>query len=526
MNRLYNDYNIKWRVAIYARLSKEDEKNNLSESIENQIKFLKAIVNEQKWTLINTYFDDGYTGTNFERPGFQKVLKDIESGLVNLVITKDLSRLGRDHIGVGMYVEKYFPTKMVRYIAVNDNIDTFDQYNSNNDMTPFKSVINDMYAKDISNKVRSAIETKAKCGDCIKAFLPYGYKKDNNNKNKIIVDENVSENVKMIFRLYKKGKSKTQIANIFNDMGITTPLKYKEETTNYFNPNCKKHTTYQWNSTVINKILRDRIYAGDLVQLKNKKINYKIKRTSKVPTENQIIVLDNHKAIIERADFDIVQEMLNKQTNEWNYSNKEKHLLTGLVFCKCGSRITYNKNHGKNFRCICSRYKKYGNKFCSNVHIREDELIRLVTEAIKSNIKKYLNIEQLDYNKARIKKDNKKSELIKLTKRIEKLNKIISNLYEDKISEVISNDTFNVLVKKYEKQKKEYERKMEIYKQECDKTDKKIIIGNNEFKENMKKIMSFNEINDASKSLLFKLIDKIIIDDRNINIKYKFNICS
>lgn len=408
MYELLNNYEnienqIIWKVAIYVRLSREDEKDEkysgISESIENQINFLKPIVNKKNWILVDIYKDDGYTGTNFDRPDFKRLISDIEQGKINLVLTKDLSRLGRDYIEVGRYLEKYFPENQVRFIAVNDNIDTFDPANTNNDMTPFRAVFNDMYAKDISKKVRTSIITKATLGECIKAFQPYGYKKDENNKNIILIDENVADNVIKIFELYKAGNSKTQIARYLNNKNITTPLKYKVENTNYFNPN--KSATYKWNSTIINKILRDPIYVGDLVQLKNKKINYKIKKVQKVPKDMQIIIQNNHQPIIDRKIFDTVQEMLDKQTNEWNYSNRKSHLLSGLVFCRCGSRVTYNKNHGKYFRCVCSSYKKYGNKFCSSIHLREDELLKQVSESLKLNIEKYLNVKELKFNRSR-----------------------------------------------------------------------------------------------------------------------------
>lgn len=410
MNELCNNYKtlgntIAWVVAIYVRLSREDEKEekykNQSESIENQIKFLKAIVKKMGWLLFDVYIDDGYTGTNFNRPAFQRMIEDVEKKNVNLIITKDLSRLGRDYIETGRYVERYFPEKRVRYIAVNDNIDTFDNSNINNDMTPFKSVFNDMYAKDISKKVRTSITTKAIEGECIKAFLPYGYKKDLIDKNKILIDENVAYVVEKIFNLYRQGYSKSQIAKHLNELGIKTPLKYKEEQTNYYNPNTTK--TYLWSSTMINKILRDKIYAGDLVQLKYRKINYKIEKFEKVPIEQQIIIENNHPAIIERGIFNEVQEMLDKKTNEWNYTARGKHLLSGLVFCECGARISYNKNHGKYFRCICSSYKQYGKKFCSNVHLREDELINRVTFSLHKNIKRYLNIKELKNNRTETK---------------------------------------------------------------------------------------------------------------------------
>ena len=398
----YSSNQYTWNVAIYVRLSREDEKEakykSQSESIENQIKFLKKVVSEKNWNLIDIYSDDGYTGTNFNRPAFQRLIKDIENKIINLVITKDLSRLGRDYIETGRFIEKYFPEKRVRYIAVNDNIDTFDINNFSSDITPFKAVFNDMYAKDISNKVRTAITTKANAGECIKPFLPYGLKKDIHNKNNILIDEDVADNVRKIFDLYMLGNSKTQIATKFNEWGIKTPLQHKQETTNYYNPKAKQKM-YKWNSTMINKILRDRSYVGDLVQLKNKKINYKIPKTEKVSLENQIIIENNYPGLISRNIYNTVQEMLDKQANEWNYSNKKRHILTGLVYCNCGGKITYNKNHGKYFRCICSNYKKYGKDICKGVHIREDELIEVVRKSLKNNIQQYLNIRDLKFNR-------------------------------------------------------------------------------------------------------------------------------
>lgn len=417
----------------------------------------------------------------------------------------------------GNYIEKIFPAKNVRYIAVNDNVDTFDKRNSNNDMTPFKAVINDMYAKDTSNKVRSTILTKAINGECIKAFLPYGYKKDSSNKNKILVDENVANNVKMIFDLYKSGYSKTEIAKELNELDIKTPLKYKQSNSNYYNPN--SNATYKWNSTVINKILRNQIYVGDLVQMQYTKVNYKIKKIVKVAKDEQVVIENNHESIIDRNTFNIVQEMLNKKTNEWNYSNRNKHLLAGLVFCKCGSRITYNKNHGKVFRCICSSYKKYGNKFCSNIHLKESELLEMVANSLKKNIKEYLNFKDLKYPTLQV-KDNTKQELAKLSKKKEELNKTISSLYEDKIEGTISIETFKVLIAKYEKQQKQLDNEISMFAKEKEKVQE---FNPKQIEETMKHLLEFNTINEENKSLVFKLIDKIIINDDKINISYKFN---
>lgn len=456
-------------------------------------------------------------GTNFDRPDFKRMLADIDKEKINLVITKDLSRLGRDYIETGMYVEKIFPSKNIRYIAVNDNVDTFDKKNSNNDMTPFKAVINDMYAKDTSNKVRSTLLTKSLAGECIKAFLPYGYKKDTLNKNKILVDENVVKNVKMIFDLYKSGYSKTEIAKKLNELNIETPLKYKQTTTNYYNPN--SNATYRWNSTVINKILRNQIYTGDLVQMQYTKVNYKIKKIVKVAKDEQVVIQNNHEAIIDRNTFNTVQEMLDKKTNEWNYSARGKHLLTGLVFCKCSSRVTYNKNHGKVSRCICASYKKYGNKFCSSIHLKESELIDMVSISLKKNIKQYLNFRNLKYPTLSF-KDNTKQELAKLSKKKEEINKAISSLYEDKIEGNISIETFKVLIAKYEKQQKQLDSKISLFSKTKENAQE---FNPKQIEETVKELLKFDTINEENKSLVFKLIDKIIIDDDKINISYKFN---
>lgn len=456
-------------------------------------------------------------GTNFDRPDFKRMLVDINEGKINLVITKDLSRLGRDYIETGMYVEKIFPSKNVRYIAVNDNVDTFDKRNSNNDMTPFKAVINDMYAKDTSNKVRSTLLTKSLAGECIKAFLPYGYKKDSLNKNKILVDENVAPNVQIIFDLYKSGYSKTEIAKKLNELGIETPLKYKQVNTNYYNPN--SNATYRWNSTVINNILRNQIYTGDLVQMQYTKVNYKIKKIIKVAKDKQVVIQNNHEAIIDRNTFNTVQEMLDKKTNEWNYSNRKKHLLTGLVFCKCGSRVTYNKNHGKVSRCICSSYKRYGNRFCSCIHLKEAELLEMVADSLKKNINEYLNFKDLKYPTLQV-KDNTKQELAKLSKRKEEINKAISSLYEDKIEGNISIETFKVLIAKYEKQQKQLDSKISLYSKAKENTQE---FNPKQLEETMRELLKFDTINEENKTLVFKLIDKIIIDDNKINISYKFN---
>ena len=537
MNALYNQLsqgykNLKdiiFLVAIYVRLSKEDDKYqkgnkaDQSESIENQIKFLKAFVKAQGWTVVDIYIDDGYSGTNFNRPGFIRMKNDIESGKVNLVVTKDLSRLGREYIETGFYVEKYFPQKNVRYIAVNDGVDTFDQNNSNNDVTPFKAVLNDMYAKDISKKVRTALLTKAIDGDNIKSFMPYGYKKDLEHKGKMIIDIEVSDIVYSIFHMYKSGKTKKQICTYLDENNIETPLKYKERTSNYANPNKR---TYLWSTSTITKILRDRTYIGDLVQHKYYTISYKIKKSKKLDESQYIITENNHKPIIDKETFYSVQELLDKQSNEWNYTNRAPHFLKGLVFCnKCGSKVTYNKNHGKYFRLVCSKYKKQGKDFCTNINMREDYLIENVINSLNKNIKLYLKEDNIIVNKVQKKGNNRNNEISMYTNKINEIEKYIKNLYQDKVNGLIDNYTFSNLFKNYRDEKKKYEEnlnkiKFQIENKKMRETDKKDI---KELKKDALSFLNFDNIEQIDRNILIRLIDKIEVGkDKKISIFYKF----
>lgn len=524
MEEFYTNYNeinnlSNWKVGIYTRLSnadKKDENLKQSESIDNQIELLQRFVKFKNWTISKTYIDDGYSGTNFDRPDFKRMINDIELGKINLIITKDLSRLGRDYIDTGYYVEKFFPLKNVRYIALNDNIDTFDFNNSSNDITPFKSVINDTYARDTSKKVRSILITMALNGKSIKSFQPYGLKKDPKNKNNILIDEEVSQNVRNIFTMYKNGMTKKEICNYLERHNILTPLKYKELKSNYYNPNNNK--TYRWNNTVINKILRDRSYVGDLVQHKTTKVNYKVNKQVKVNKSNQIIIENCFPAIIDRNTFNTVQEMLDKQTNEWTFKNATPHLLRGLAFCSCGSRITYVKNSKKIFKCICSSYKRYGKKFCSNVHLTENELIEKVINNLQLLLKNYLTLDKIQIKQEQFSKFHNVN--LALTKKVQEIDKILNNLYKDKVDSLISTDMFATLSRNYEQERNNLLQQISI-KEKLETSKYNIKYDDSLINKNINDILKFDNL-AFNRSLLLKLIDKIIINDKEIHITYKF----
>lgn len=486
-------------IGIYVRLSREDDKIGTSESIDNQINFLKNYVKKQGWTIYKIYIDDGYTGTNFDRPGFKNLISDIEKNKIDTVITKDLSRLGRDYIDTGYYIEKYFPMKKIRYIAVNDGIDTIDEMNSNNDITPFKAVINDMYAKDISKKVKTALLTKAINGENIKSFVPYGYKKTENNK--IVIDERVSENVKTIFKLYLAGKNKKEICKYLDMKPIITPARYKMQYSNYKNPNKKLEG---WSKTTITNILKDRTYTGDLVQHKYSSVNYKIKKVVKLQPNQFIVIKDNHEPIITREEYEKVQQMLKDKANECKRREQNIHILTGICFCaKCGERITYTKNHGDSYKIICSNYKKNGAKACENIYLEEEMVISIIKNKLIENIATR-GLELIE-----VKKDDK-DKIIKLQKEIERNKCAIKQVYDDRKEMLISDEVSKELLKKY----------MEENNIKLEKLSKLQI------NENIK-VDVIKKINEANKeevrSLILLMISKITISKKTITIYYNYS---
>ena len=256
------------RVAIYIRLSKEDLNGSTSESVVNQKSLLTKYVKDNNFVLFDTYIDDGYSGTNFDRPAFKKMIKDIESNLIDIVIVKDLSRLGRDYIKTGEYIEKWFPIHNIRFIALLDGIDTLYDLSSN-EMAPFKSVINDMYSRDNSKKIKMALRTKQEDGKWVGGCPPFGYMKDPKDKNHLVINKEEVETVKKIFSLALRGYSINYIANYLSELNISTPSIIRGK-------NSKYSSLGMWSPITIKNILTNELYTGNMVQNRRSKINYKI----------------------------------------------------------------------------------------------------------------------------------------------------------------------------------------------------------------------------------------------------------
>ena len=518
-----------FRVGLYIRLSREDGDKEESSSVTNQREMLKRYVSEQEnFFILKEYVDDGYTGTNFDRPGFKQMIADIEAGIIDTVITKDLSRLGRERLGVGHYTEIYFPEHNVRYIALLDNIDTYFDAGMN-DMAPFKGVINDMYVRDISKKIRSSLIERKKAGNFLGVTAPYGYQKDPNNKFHLIINEKEAEVVKRVFRLYLEGNGLTRIAQILTKDGIPVPGESRDI------GKTRRTALYSsWKQTTIRRILDNRVYLGELVQFKRRKINYKSKRRITVPEEERYICRGTHEAIIDEESFNAVQNILKK--NKSFKGTKHDYLFKGLLFCsECGARlnVTYSnyalKRYGEyRYTTICYSYSRLYSDICTRHSNSIPELEEVLIKHIKEVCSRYIN-ENLQDELISMAKKQKQFELKQITneKKLETLEQKISdiglyikNLYMDKVKGVVSENDYISLVADFTKDRdnliKEKEELITIINNQKPQID--------ETAKTEKLAKEFLSLEKPTKQLLNELIEKITIsENKEINIYFKFN---
>ena len=518
-----------FRVGLYIRLSREDGDKEESSSVTNQREILKRYVSEQEnFFIVKEYVDDGWTGTNFDRPKFKEMIEDIEAGIIDTVITKDLSRLGRERLGVGHYTEIYFPEHNVRYIALLDNIDTYMDAGMN-DMAPFKGVINDMYVRDISKKIRSSLIERKKAGNFLGVTAPYGYKKDPNNKFHLVINEKEAEVVKRVFRLYLEGNGLTKIAQILTKDGVPVPGESRNI------GKTRKTALYSsWKQTTIRRILDNRVYLGELVQFKRRKINYKSKRRITVPEEERYICKGTHEAIIDEESFNAVQNILKK--NKSFKGTKHDYLFKGLLYCaECGARlnITYSnyalKKYGEyRYTTICYSYSRLYSDICTRHSNSIPELEEVLIKHIKEVCSRYIN-ENLQDELISMAKKQKQLELKQISneKRLETLEQkiadiglYIKNLYMDKVKGVVSENDYISLVSDFTKDRdnliKEKEELITIINNQKPQIDETAKIE--------KLAKEFISLEKPTKQLLNELIEKITIsENKEINIYFKFN---
>lgn len=365
-----------YKVAAYLRLSKEEFSNEKeSNSITNQKLIIDNYLEKNKeYRLIDYYIDDGYSGTNFNRPEFQRMLEDIKNKKIDVIIIKDLSRLGRNYIETGHFIEVIFPAMAVSVISVDENceIDSSDYYGD--DYLPLKNLFNDMYAKDISKKVRSSLIVKKYNGEFTGKLAPYGYIKDPKDKHKFLIDKNVSHIIRKIFDMILDGKSRREVTDFLNDNDILTPSEYLKINTNKDITVMKK-----WNSEMVNSILRNENYTGTLFQGKKRKLNYRVDKKINIDKENWIVTENHHEAIISKEKFDKVQDILNNYATRTNRTGNFE-ILSGFIRCNdCKDQMILKGGKNKKYY-YCTNYFK---KKCTSHSIEKTKLEEMILEELK-----------------------------------------------------------------------------------------------------------------------------------------------
>lgn len=530
MYNVIGNTNTNYNIALYIRLSKEDikegeNKDSASESIKNQQTFLKDYVKALGvgYNLTDIYIDDGFTGTNFNRPEFQRMLRDIENGKINMVVTKDLSRLGRDYIGTGEYIEKWFPAHNTRYISVTDNIDTFTD-SAQNDIAPFKSILNDMYSKDLSKKIRTALTTMQKEGKWVGGCTPFGYKVDPNDKNHLVPDEQEAPIIKRIFSLYLEGKNINQIRDILNDEKVPT---FSTTRGRNFKRQGKSGEIYgYWCNTTLKKILKNRLYTGDMIQNRRSRVSYKYRKVINNPKDKWIIVENTHEGLISKEDFNKVQELLPKQSHR--NDKTEFHLLDGLLKCKeCGHTIAIrNKREKEKYNyTVCNKYRKFKREY--NLCTSHGFQYQKIEQGVLKTLNNLFNeLDPYEINDTLEKKYNAneviekcKNKILKLENDIQKTKTNLDGMYLDKLSNKISEEMYNRIYEKLIGEINSKENQLE--EQNSFLKEKELNAKNQENLINT--IKDYLALKEPTREMIISLIKQIDISENGqIDIKFNF----
>lgn len=525
-----------YKVGIYLRLSREDEKeagNYLeSSSISTQRDLLLNYIKDNNLLFVDEYVDDGVSGTTFDRAGFNRMIKDCEDKKINMIITKDTSRLGRDHIEFGFYVERFFPEHGIRYVAINDGIDT-ESNSSANDMLVFKSAFNDMYVKDISNKLRSSLYTKKRKGEFVGSYAPYGYKKSDSDKHKLEIDEETAKIVKRIFAMFVGGKSLSKICDILTKENIPTPSQTKNMKMGQSNLHYGV-----WSTRTVRDILTCPTYMGNLTQCRQKKINYKSKKRVHNKEENWIIAKNAVEPIINEETFFLVQDMFKSNKNRGKGDGiTGELLLRGLLFCKeCHHTLGFraHKQQTKKYGCVTRIYgncnywaKRKSQNVCTPHSMKYQEIEDIVLENLRGMCKEYLNckaLEQVLKNSDKLKKqkENILFEITKIENNINNLNRKIDICYNDKLEGTITLDMYKRAYNNLTLEINELKQKQKDYEKMLFDLENNRAFNDNYY---LDKIKEFLEMKNPSRALISSLIDRIEIDEeKNIDIYYKFKL--
>jgi DNA invertase Pin-like site-specific DNA recombinase len=507
----------KQKVAIYLRLSREDGDKLESDSIVAQREIIQRFVESyDEFEIYDEYCDENWSGTNFDRPDFRRMEADMFSGKISVIIVKDLSRLGRDFINVGNYMEHIFPDNNIRFIAINDNIDTFKNYD--NMLTNVKSLFNDQYARDISLKVRSNLRLKQSKGEFIGAFPSYGYLKHPSDRHKLIIDDYAASIVKRIFELYVNGNGKIRIARILNSEKILCPAEYKKQSgQNYTNGQKIENMSY-WTYSTIHKILTNQIYRGDMVQ--NKTVR-KMKGKAKVlPEDKWIIVKNTHEAIIDDLTWNTTENLLGRDIRQTDFENNVS-IFAGFLKCGDCHRAMSKTNIKYSSYYSCGSYKRYGANICTKHSIKHDTLVELVLNDFNQILLAINNLTDIINKEIKPvkKKISNKSNINKLTIEIERIYKLKKSIYEDYKDGLLSKDEYLNYKNDYEKQEDLLNQKITATNAETESEENQII--NNP---QIQRLLSIGQIEKLDRNIIVEFIDKIeIYEDKEIKIYYNFD---
>lgn len=511
-------------TALYERLSRDDEMQGESNSIVNQKRYLEEYAQAQGFKNIRHFTDDGYSGTNFKRPGFQKMIAAIEAGEIDVVCVKDLSRFGRDYLKVGFYTEIMFPEKGIRFIAINNSVDSANP--TENDFTPFLNIMNEWYAKDTSNKIRTIFRSRMQDGKRCSGAIPYGYRRDPEDKNHLLIDEEAAKVVRRIYQMVIDGMGSQAIANQLTADNVLIPSAYLEQSEHGESRNHSYHDPCRWNCTAVSYILDKQEYMGHTVLGKTICENFKTKKRRKARPDELIIFENTHEPIIDAETWHLVQK-LRRRTRRKLANGSYSHRLSGLVYCAdCGKRLSYSspqsqhrpdgKTYDADSSFRCPTYKSmYGE--CTMHYIKSSTLDKLVDEAVRKIARYVLRNEQAFLEQVRVltSADQKhtqsedKKELVNIKKRIAELDNYIKRLYEGNASGKIPDRQFEKLMAQYDSEQQELEERVK----EIEVSIHEIQQESENGQQFVRLVQKYRDLTEIDQTALNEFIDKVVVHE-------------
>ena len=530
------------KAGTYLRLSKDDEKAGDSLSIENQRLILQKYVAEQGWELVDEYVDDGYSGTNFDRPDVQRLLEDAKNGKIDIIIVKDLSRFGRNYIQVGQYVDYIFPMYNIRFIALSDNVDTADTNSSGMDMMPIMNVFNEWHSANTSKKIRAVIEANARAGKYRTTFAPYGYIKGTDEKKLPVVDEPAASNVRRIFEMRASGISPKKISEAFNEEGILIPTDYRcqrDGTTT------KKQTCHLWQTDIVKQILHNPTYLGHLVQLRSTTVSYKNKKHVNRDESEQVIIRNTHEAIVSQELWDKCREVEASVSQGKRNKAGVTQPLSGLMYCAdCGGKMRLGWNNTRHKRTDprtylrenynCGNYSRFGKFYCTSHYIKLKDINTLVLMDIRSKAQLVIEDEKQareDFLKRKerlssAEKASDKKKLQTVQSRLLELDRLIVSVYEDKVLKKIPEEICVNLLGKYQAEKNALQAEVLMLEKKVADTARE----ENDVDEFIRRLKRYTDVSELTREMCLELIEYITIDKcpgrfvktpREVHIYYK-----